>query len=326
MSDNIFNPINEGLNPLISHLCLEIQTIPHLVDQGIHHSDAMAKIRSIESTAVEIIKQFGQEEVEILANFEPWLIPFAKEVLDQFYGEANALNRDLVDRLRHPHQSTPETWIEHASQWEQLYSRWQNRRKLMEDVLDMISVRERGLIDHDIHIIEEYQNHGIADCVSEELPEIKERIRKAIENPLNDLLKLKKTSNGPSSLLEAGNWLANFRSLREDYFNESLSCIDRVIKENLMTGHEIKSAEFINDFEGELTFIEHEFKHLINIIKDKESLDHESQALVVDQINSLVEIIETHEKESLPENLKKRLIKLQESVNDINIDKWLFGG
>ncbi len=315
---------SENPHEPIGLLCSLIQSISLLLikeNTEILHD----RIRLIESTAKEVIRQFNHEESEILCHFEPWLIPFAKEILEQFYEEAHALNEDLLNRLNNANHSTPSNWIEHATQWAQLYSRWQDRRKLMESVLDLLSHKARRLIDHDIKIIEEYKNQGIENCSKQpnDLGKVKDRIFDAIKIPLNSLLEMKKNTEGPSSLLEAAKWLANFRERREGYFNESLTYIDEVIREMIGVSNEIHNLDFLNDIHGEFIFLEQELNHILDIFNNMDSFEHEDQVLLANQIESLKEILEKYESNDLPDDLKMKHAQLKLLLETINIDKWL---
>lgn len=300
----------------IKRLYTQIQQMPELAGQArVVDQVLLNHFQDLKGHARAVIHQFNEQKSDILKRFDNWLVPIAKEVLDELLQDAEQLKRNLNQKLEHLPQIEEKDWLEHAKRWNHLYTKWHDRKALADKVLALVADRTKQLIDKDIQVIQDYQTQSLAQVPekSEAFEDLKERLTQATENPLKQLVALRQQTPQPASLLQASEWVARLQAQRETYFDQLLMKIDHVVKETVQIEEE--EADFISftEDEGEIVFMEREIHHIKSMVDNLKPNQASEMQFMLARLEELLDHIEQLETTSLPKTLQKRLSKIKET-------------
>jgi len=283
-----------------------------LADQA-HLIDAVLSPRFMElkTGTLAIIDQIHQQKSKLLQRFDMWLMPMAKDVINQLLNDAEQLKSNL-DQMEDPSQTIVSDWVEHAKTLSQLYHKWHNQTALTDQVLDLVAGRASAWIDKDIQVIQDYQNQSIAHLVNEsqEFADIQERLSQATAEPLKQLLLLRQQPKNHRSLKQASEWLVGFQAQRESCFDQVLMKIDAVVHE-LVQAEDFHESGSFAEWEGEVVFMEREFQHLHNTLN--QSSHHKQEKFIQMGLENLLEHVDQLV-ETLPKTLQARLMHLKKLI------------
>lgn len=300
----------------IKRLYVQIRKMPELTAQAkVIDQVLLNRLQDLRGTASTVIEQFNDQKKMILQRFDHWIMPIAKEVLDGFLKDAEHLKEKLDDQLNHIEETTPEEWNDQAKGWAQFYARWQDRKGLVDKILEVVAHRTKHLIDKDIQVIQEYQTQSLSHLPkeSEEFKNIEERLNHAIGEPLKQLKALRSHPLKHNSLQQASEWVADLQKKRENYFDQLLMKIDHVIKEVVKVEEPVNWGSF-KEVEGELIFMERELDQ-INSDLSKVDLDDESEKqFIAARLEGLLDHIEDMDENSLPLPLRQRVQYLKSGI------------
>lgn len=302
----------------IKSLYAQIRKMPELTTQAravdqvlIQHQQELKK------TASTVVDQFNEQKKLILQRFDNWIMPIAKEVLDNLLSDVKQLKFNLDDKLESLDQTTPEEWKDQAKHWVQFYMQWHDRNGLIEKILEVVAERTRHLIDKDIQVIQDYQTQSLEQLPKESaaFKNIEERLSKATEEPLKRLISLRNRPQEHTSLQQASEWIARLQERREIYFDQLLMKIDHVMKDVVHIDDKRDLASFL-EVEGEILFMEREFHH-INEDLSHLSLGEESEKqFILARLEGLLDHVDELEKHrSLPQVLQQRVEGLKTKIS-----------
>ncbi len=297
----------------IKRLYIQIKKMPELTEQAkIIDQVLIGRLQELKGTASSVIKQFSDQEKIILQKFDNWIMPIAKEVLDGFIHDAEKLKKNLEEKLELIDVTTAEEWNDQAKRWAQLHDRWNDRKGLVDKILEVVASRTKHLIDKDVQVIHEYRSQSLAQLPkeSEAFKNVEERLNHAIADPLKQLMSLRKP---PQSIQQASEWVAKLQEKRESYFDQLLMKIDHIIKEVVHVEERVDWSTFL-EIEGEIIFMERELHH-INIDLAKIHLAEESdRQFLAARIEGLLDHVEELKAASFPSALKHRVTALKEGI------------
>lgn len=315
-SDKPDERILQNTTESIKRLYVQIRKMPELTEQAKTIDQVLLnRLQDLKGTASTIIDQISEQKKMILQRFDQWIMPIAKEVLDGFLQDAVHLKDKLDDKLEHIDQTTPEEWNDQAKGWAQLYARWQDRKGLVEKILEVVADRTKHLIDKDIQIIQDYQYQSLAHLPkeSEAFKNIEERLNHAIAEPLKQLMVLRNRPMDHTSLQQASEWVAHLQEKRESYFDQLLMKIDHVTKEVVQVEERVDWTSFL-EVEGELIFMERELHHINTDLAQIHLGDETDRQFIAARLEGLLDHVEQIDECSLPLALKQRVQSLKTGI------------
>lgn len=299
----------------IKRLYVQIQKMPELMGRArVVDQVLLNHFQDLKGHAREVIHQFNEQKTDILKRFDNWLVPIAKEALDELLQDAEQLKRNLNQKLEHLPQLEEKDWIEHAKRWNHLYTKWHDRKALADRVLALVADRTKQLIDKDIQVIQDYQSQSLAQVPeqSEVFEDLKERLEQATEKPLKQLVALRQQTPKPDSLPQASEWVAKVQAQRETYFDQLLMKIDHVVKETVQIEEEESDFISFTEDEGELVFMERELHQIKLMVANLKPHQASETQFMLARLEELLDHAEQLETTSLPRTLQKRLAKIKE--------------
>lgn len=296
----------------------QIREMPKFMEQACAIDQALFnRYHDLKASALAIINHLNGLKPGVLKRFDERLKPIAEEVLDALLRDAERLRSKLELQLETMSQATSIEWIDYASRWMQLCSKWHDRKALADKVLEFIAKQTTQLIDKDIRVIQDYQTQSLAHLSkeSDEFKNVEERMSKAIDEPLRQLLELRNQSLQQTSLKQASELVANLQEQRESYFDQLLMKIDNVVKDVVYLDEEDED-EWVSfsEFEGEIVFIEREFHHINEMLPNLHTSSKSDIHFIETRLEDLLDHAEQIEASYLPKALRRRVLKLIEQI------------
>jgi hypothetical protein len=299
----------------IKRLFVQIRKMPELSEQAkVIDQVLLQRVETIRGTASNVIEQFSEQRKTILQKFDNLIMPIAKEVLDGFLKDADRLKSQLDENLDHIESITPEEWTDQANDWAQIYEQWHDSKGLMDRIFEVISDRTKFLIDKDIQVIEDYQTQSLSHLSpeSEAFKNLEERLKEAIEDPLKQLMALRKNTDH-KTIQQASEWIAKLQAKRETCFDQLLMKIDNVMKEVVPVDEPI-DADTFNEIEGEIIFMERELDHINQDLSLIHLSDESDRQFIAGRLEGLLDHAEEMLDLFLPNVLKNRMDVLIEEI------------
>jgi predicted amino acid-binding ACT domain protein len=310
--DNMDLDTVEPFNRLYSQICKmpELSDRARIIDQVLLHS-----LQDLKGTASVIIDQFQLQKKIILKRFDNWIMPIAQDVLDGFLQDAEHLKAKLDDKLLLLYKTTPEEWDAEAKHWAQLYSKWNDRRGLINRILEVVADRTAQLIDKDIQVIKDYQSQSLSHLPqeTETFKSVEERLAHVIEEPLKQLMNLRVKAKEHTSLQQASEWVEKLQEQRETYFDQLLMKIDHVMKD-VVNLEESKDWTTAVEVEGEIIFMERELHHINEDLTHMHLIEECDKQFLLARLEGLIDHLEDLDKRSLPNPLQIRMKALKAGV------------
>ena len=299
----------------IDHFYAQIRAVPNLFEKAKLIDTALEdQFAHLKFQAGSMVAQFNAQKAEILQKFDPALMPLAREILDSLLKDAEDLHEDLKQGLSGAADQDNLDWINHAKNWAKLYSKWHDREELVDTILKKVAERTEALISKDIQIIEDYQKHSLSklDVEADEFIDLKNRLSRAVAEPMKQFMALKEASKEPASLKQASEWISSFQKVREKCFNQVLIKVDNLVKDRVMSEEPIHE-ELRHDFIGESAFIQEELREMeewLPQIGEKRELN----VFFQERLAGIKEHLEPFTELSLPPALKAQLDAIQERI------------
>lgn len=303
----------------IKRLCLQMRRMPELNKQAKVVDELLVnRLEELKSAATVVLEQLHEQKREILKQFDSWIMPIAKEILECFLQDAEQLKNRLDDKLNHVGETTSDEWRDQAKSWAQLYLKWHDRGNLIQKILEGVADYTKRLIDKDVRLIKDYQIQSLAHLrkQSQAFENVEKKLGHAIEEPLKELMILRDTPQEHGSLQQVSEWVKNLQATREGYFNVLLMKIDHVIKDVVhLEGREeeIDEGQFL-ETEGEMTFMEKELYHLNQDLAQIHLAPESDKQFILARIEALLEHVEQVSIASLPISFQKRKEALKAGI------------
>jgi hypothetical protein len=300
----------------IKHLYFQIRKMPELTEQARLIDQVLpSRLQEVKGTASAVINQFKAQKKVILQHFDHWIMPIAQEVLDGFLLDAQQLKRKLEDKLEHLDQTTSEEWEVQANQWAQLYSRWNDRKGLVNKILEVVIDRTKHLIDKDVQVIHDYQSQSLANLPeeTETFKNVEERLTHATAEPLKQLMNLRNEVKENSSLQQASEWVAKLQERRESYFDQLLMKIDHVMKD-VVNLEETKDWTAFVELEGEVLFMERELHHINSDLTHLHLVEESDKQFLLGRLEGLLDHVTDLDNPTLPSPLQIRMQALKAGI------------
>lgn len=300
----------------IKRLYFQIRKMPELTKRArVIDQVLLTRLQDLKGTASSIIDQFNEQKKIILQRFDSWVMPIAQDILDGLLNDADQLKDKLDDKLEHLDQITPEEWDADAKDWAQLYTMWNDRKGLINKILQMMTDKTKYLIDKDIQVVSDYQTQSLAHLPEETevFRNLEERLANAIEEPLKQLMNLRNQAEEHTSLQQAAEWISRVQEQRETYFNQLLMKIDYVMKD-VVNLEETKDWTAFVEMEGEVLFMERELHHINTDLTHLHLVEEDDKQFLLGRLEGLLDHVEDLHNDSLPNPLKTRMQALKDGI------------
>ncbi len=302
----------------IKRLYTQIRKMPELTEQArVIDQVLLNRLQDLKSTASTIIDQFNEQKKLILKHFDSWILPIAQDVLDGLISDAEHLKHKLDNKLENFDHTPLTEWDEEATHWVRLYHQLNDRKGLVNRILEIVADRTKYLIDKDIKVAQDYQTQSLSlvPPESEAFKNVEERLAHAIEEPLKQLMNLRNEAKEQISLKQASEWIANLQERREACFDQLLMKIDQVMKD-VVNVDDTKDWTAFVEMEGEIIFMERELHHIHSDLTHLHLVDETDKQFLLARLEGLLDHVEDlHQQTSLPCALKERIQLLKKGIS-----------
>jgi hypothetical protein len=293
-----------------------IQAVPKLFDQAIAIEQALSiNFSEIQHHAYQIISQSEEQHEEFLKDFDIWLLPIAKEILNEIRQDTEHLQMHLIEGLKNEQTIAKMDWIEHAKLWAGLYAKWQDKQALIQKVLFLASERASQLVDKDIQLVQDYQEQVLAQSAKQiqDVQRLEERLSQVTEETLQKFHHLKKRPD-KLSITQVSDWLASLYTKRATYFDHLLWKIDSFAKDVIHVEDVHDPTHFL-EMEGEIKFMEYEMS---DIMASLPHLKDENEKMFVQvRLKGILEHLQQFDRENLPKEMKLKFAEIEKNIAKI---------
>lgn len=270
VSSDVFDSAEQNLDGIeleedvIEHFYDQIKKISSLMEQSETIDQPLNRqLQAVGHIALQIIYRFHAQKSTLIKQYDFWLQPVAKEVLDGLISHAEKLKQQLAHRPLDAEEDID--WEEYIQSWEEICHHWRNRKALSDRILAVVSERVVHCIDKDLKMIEDYQNHQLASVNTgqNKRNDLQERLSQVTEEPLKQLIALRTQTHAHTSLQQAAEWVATFHEQRESYFDQLLMRIDTAVKDIVDINEKEETFSESAEDEGEIVFMERELESIL---------------------------------------------------------------
>ncbi len=297
---------------LVKHLYDQIKKI--IKPANLSFEAKIKELNEIKLTVSAIIDQFEEEKKISLKNFDKQIVPIAEDVVEEILNEARELKKNITLSAEN---FTDKEWEEIAKIWFYLDVKWNDRKGIVERIIEKIARRYAHLIEKDIQIVKEYQTHSLSLLPKETglFKNIETRLANSVEEPLKELIQLYSDIKQPISLQQASEWMSKIQEKREGCFDQLLLRIDHVMKDVVQLEDTSDWSSYV-EAEGEVLFMEKELNQIkediLHICEDEAS----EREFLLARLEGLSDHLTEFEKLKLPMFLTT---KLNEMKNEITV-------
>jgi hypothetical protein len=303
-------------NDVINHFYSQIKKIPALMDQTASADQPLLRqLQSVQHSALQIIHTFHEQKEAIIKHYDFSLQPVAKEVLDELLCHAEKLKQQLS--CHQDFSSAEEVdWEEYIQKWTEICEHWHSRKALADRILAVVSERAMHSIDKDIRVIQDYQNHQLANVNIEKNKRktLQERLAQVTEEPLNQLVALRNQTHQHTSLIQAAAWLASFQEERESYFDQLLLKIDTAVRDIVDVADKEDVLSYSSEDEGEIVFMERELESILFAIDTVDGANKTDTLFIGCRLESLLDHLEGIDINAIPKRLQNRVSSIKEQI------------
>lgn len=150
------------------------------------------RIQHIEHTTPEILDQFLRQKKKILKETKGWLGHLVEDIFSKLVSEVETIKNRFQEQplCKEKENHLPEADI---NRLQSLYDKASNQRELVSHILSQLASSTQKMIDRDIQVIKEYQQHSLNQkCMDPEIVEsMKTKLEEAMAGPLQKLIRLR---------------------------------------------------------------------------------------------------------------------------------------
>lgn len=302
--------------PTIKHLYRQIESVPQLIEKAhVIDTTLLTQFQEIRSNAELLLKEIDDQKKIFLQRFHGVLQPAAQAVLAELSEAAEELKLDLEESLSNLQETSAEDWVQHAKGWVQLYAKLQDHKELAKKVIQVASEHTHELIERDVKVIQDYQDHSLSNLPKEsnEYKGLEKRLKAATEEALSQLIKLK-DSPGNLSVVQTAEWIANLHQERQKHFENVLMKIDSILKDTVSMESDSADLGDYSELDGEIIFMERELHHINELVANLDLKDDKEVDFMNMRLKGLEEHLDQFELDRVPKELKMKVDKLYNMI------------
>lgn len=232
------------------------------------------RIQQLEKTAEEMAHKLQKFHAAFIKKINPQLFPFLEAIVAPLLREVTAIQKDLhathVAKQAKAFKQYSE-WVERATPWIRLYERTDDEEEVMRAIVHYLIGTSIEVVERDLQILADYQNHTIAILALSEAAKAKllAEIDGACKLHLSALKDLCMPPDG-ICLEEISLWRNEINKRRAHHFESALNAIDGVIERRYPNADAEGISEQLIEIYGK---IEHLEEQLPQIFKEVEVSD-----------------------------------------------------
>ena len=227
------------------------------------------RIQDLQKTANSVVKQLHTIKDKLKNEIDQELFSHVQEIIDPIIKEVSRLNKSIGQPTSVVHQAKAyqrfSQWIEKAKLWIQFCSKTNDKEAILKAIIRYIVEDFLEVIDRDIQVINDYQNHMLDALAVEEEEKLTVLKNLNLEPYLQGLRSLQ-TKPNELSLHEIALWKAQVDKRREKYFDEALHTIDKVINSVIPDSSGEEEQEHLVDVLSQIVYLEREVPQLCDEI------------------------------------------------------------
>lgn len=262
----------------------------------------VGRIRDLQRTANSVLEQLCKIKDDLKSQIDPKTFSYVEEIIEPVIKEVSRLHKTIEQPGSIIHQAKTyqrySQWIEKAKLWVQICSKASDKEALIKAIIRYTIEDFLEVIDRDIQVINDYQEHMLEALAVED--EEKIILAQTLETQLQPYLKsLSDLRAKPRDLPlhEIALWKAHVDKRREKYFDAALHMIDKMINSTIpdTSGH--NEHEHLAEVLSQIVYLENEAPKLYDEIDMSEDVS-----------GSQIKIFES------------RLITLEQEIHQLNLD------
>ncbi|MBS4170322.1 hypothetical protein [Neochlamydia sp. AcF95] len=224
----------------------------------------VGRIQDLQSKASAVLIQLQAIKNELYKEIDAEAFVYIEEVIDPLIKEVSRLHKSIEQPRSVLHQAKTyqryNQWVEKAKLWIQICSKTTDKEALFKAVIRYTIDEFLEVIDRDVQVITDYQEHMLEalSIDEEEKINLAQRLDVRLQSYLHALNALKiKPENLP--LKEIAVWKAQVDKRREKYFDAALHAIDKIVNQSLPDLHGDEENEELKDVLIQIAYLE---KHI----------------------------------------------------------------
>lgn len=259
-----------------------------------YDSQLAGRIQDLQKTANSVLTQLRTIKDELRNEIDQDIFSYVEEIIDPIIKEVSRLHKSMEQPASMRHQAKTyqrySQWIDKAKLWVQICSKVNDKEAIVKAIIRYTIDDFLMVIDRDIQVINDYQEHMLDALAVEEEEKIAlaERLGTRLEPYLRGLNDLR-TKPKELPLKEIALWKAQVDKRREKYFDAALHAIDKIINDTIPDSSGPEEHEHLVDVLSQLVYLEHEAPNLydeifmsVNLSVEKINI-FESRLLLLDQ-------------------------------------------
>lgn len=238
------------------------------------------RVHELKRIAQEVLFQLQEVEEDVKRGGDQELSTYVEQVVEPMIRDVNRIHRmtekeGVAESQQVQLLEKYSQWISTAKPWVHFFSTQGHDKEAISKAVVSQSIHiSEELIDKDIQVIRDYQNHkfGEVQITEEQKGALKVRMEAVLEEPLMRLNALRRT---PANLTveQLEEWKSETNMQREECYNDALHKVDQMVQELAVQGqlphHEEMREHQILNFE-ELADLEDSLPQLLEMVNQEE--------------------------------------------------------
>jgi len=279
------------------------------------------RINELNQNALDVLDYLVKVKQVLKSEVDQELIAYVDAVMDPMIREVDRIRSMLRQGrggMTYPEDSLKKytDWISRAKFWVEICSAKKDKETITNAILEYTIADFAAVIERDLQLISDYQEHVLAHLSEAERKKIKESILPRTAPYMTSLMGLveKPTSLTLENFQE---WRANAEKKRDHFFNVILQIIDNSADELSLTSSFVESQEDILDTLKKMAYLESEIPVFCYRILNNEIVDEEEKEQLLPQLDAFLEQVNSlYFDIRMPQDIVERLIYLRDTLNN----------
>jgi hypothetical protein len=239
-------------------------TFQRFQNKPLQEHPLVGRIQDLQSKASAVLIQLQAIKNELHKEIDAEAFVYIEAVIDPLIKEVSRLHKSIEQPRSVLHQAKTyqrySQWVEKAKLWIQICSKTTDKEALFKAVIRYTIDEFLEVIDRDVQVITDYQEHMLEalSIDEEEKIDLAQRLEVRLQSYLHALNALRvKPENLP--LKEIAVWKAQVDKRREKYFDAALHAIDKIVNQSLPDSRDEEENEDLKDALIQIAYLE---KHI----------------------------------------------------------------
>lgn len=243
------------------------------------------RIQDLYTTADSVLEQLVRIESSLKASLDSELFSYVHNVMHPLIDEAKRIKNVMKMKGTPSEQARIfekyTQWVEKAKLWVRLSQKNQAPNQIEAAVVTFVMNEVNNLIDRDIQVISDYQEHllKMEHISREDERRLRYLLLPLLAKHVIAIVSLKQTN--PAMRIELSHmaeWKKQIDQKRQRHFEAALQDIDRVLERLTLTIPSNEEHEHLVEILSQIAYLEEELPQLLHDIKSKANGDESRQA------------------------------------------------